>query len=203
MTDPASGDFYLQYADGADTNSSSPGTRPAWRSDTNSGAGRCSERMSMLDIIENHSRLVQSSRSTPPDTAAALQFLLQTLAAFDVATRGFLDGTRRYEQQRARAEDLADRDEIRECAGELAAGRLLRRRSHRRDRRDQRRVLRDHRLWPCRAAVPARHTRGCRQRFRGQREAVCAQSGRQDHRRDVDPAPRRIRFDGWRSASTP
>ena len=47
------------------------------------------------------------------ENAVALQFLLQTLAALDVATRGFLDGTRRYEQQRARADDLADRDEFR------------------------------------------------------------------------------------------
>ena len=74
------------------------------------GRRALSDRMSVLDIIENHSRLVGESRH---DTAAALQFLLQTLAALDVATRGFLDGTRRYEQQRARADDLADRDEFR------------------------------------------------------------------------------------------
>ena len=68
----------------------------------------------MLDIIENHFRLVSPTRTMRrPDSAAPLQFLLQTLAALDVATRGFLDGTRRYEQQRARAEDLADRDEFR------------------------------------------------------------------------------------------
>ena len=70
----------------------------------------------MLDIIENHSRLVEDRAGHAGiDTAAALQFLLQTLAALDVATRGFLDGTRRYEQQRARAEDLADRDEFRDA----------------------------------------------------------------------------------------
>lgn len=44
-----------------------------------------------------------------------MQFLLQTLAALDVATRGFLDGTKRYEQQRARAENLADRDVFRDA----------------------------------------------------------------------------------------
>ena len=64
----------------------------------------------------------RSSRTTPGwstgrtpavENAVALQFLLQTLAALDVATRGFIDGTRRYEQQRARADDLADRDEFR------------------------------------------------------------------------------------------
>jgi PAS domain S-box-containing protein len=68
------------------------------------------DQISMLEIIENHSHLVEEPGV---ETAAALQFLLQTLAALDVATRGFMDGTRRYEQQRARAEDLADRDEFR------------------------------------------------------------------------------------------
>jgi PAS domain S-box-containing protein len=68
--------------------------------------------ISMLEIIENHSRLVYGSDSGS-ENAVALQFLLQTLAALDVATRGFLDGTRRYEQQRARADDLANRDQFR------------------------------------------------------------------------------------------
>src|SRR5256885_8835332 len=63
----------------------------------------------MLEIIENHSRLVDGR----DDASVALQFLLQTLAALDVPTRGFIDGTRRYEQQRARADDLAHRDEFR------------------------------------------------------------------------------------------
>ncbi len=76
------------------------------------GRRALTDRMSMLDIIENHSRLV-AARKTPSDSPAALQFLLQTLATFDVATRGFLDGTKRYEQQRARADDLADRDNFR------------------------------------------------------------------------------------------
>jgi PAS domain-containing protein len=35
------------------------------------------------------------------------------LAPLNVAARGFLDGTKRYEEQRARADDLADRDEFR------------------------------------------------------------------------------------------
>jgi PAS domain S-box-containing protein len=68
------------------------------------------EQISMLEIIENHSRLVEADGV---ETAVALQFLLQTLAALDVATRGFIDGTKRYEQQRARAENLADRDQFR------------------------------------------------------------------------------------------
>ena len=70
------------------------------------------EQISMLEIIENHSRLVDGPDSGV-DTAVALRFLLQTLAALDVVTRGFIDGTKRYEQQRARADDLADRDEFR------------------------------------------------------------------------------------------
>ena len=70
------------------------------------------DQISMLEIIENHSRLVDGPESGI-DTAVALRFLLQTLAALDVVTRGFLDGTKRYEQQRARADDLADRDEFR------------------------------------------------------------------------------------------
>jgi PAS domain S-box-containing protein len=72
------------------------------------------ERISMLEIIENHFGLAEEIASKSRlDGSAALEFLLQTLAALDVATRGFLDGTRRYEEQRARAEDLANRDEFR------------------------------------------------------------------------------------------
>ena len=73
-----------------------------------------SDQISALDIVENHFRLVnEAPDGFRVDHSAALQFLLQTLAPLDVATRGFLDGTRRYEQERARAEDLADRDEFR------------------------------------------------------------------------------------------
>jgi len=73
------------------------------------------EGISMLEIVENHSWLVNelSQSRSGVDLAAALAFLLQTLAPLDVATRGFLDGTKRYEEQRARAENLADRDEFR------------------------------------------------------------------------------------------
>ncbi|MET8778186.1 SpoIIE family protein phosphatase [Nocardia sp. NPDC004654] len=49
----------------------------------------------------------------PRIAETALEFLLQTLAALDIATRGYLDGTRRYEQQRSRADDLAGRDAFR------------------------------------------------------------------------------------------
>ncbi|WAJ44932.1 SpoIIE family protein phosphatase [Mycobacterium sp. Aquia_216] len=72
------------------------------------------EQISMLDIIENHVRLVlELSRDIQIDAPVALEFLLQTLAPLDVATRGFLDGTKRYAEQRARADGLADRDKFR------------------------------------------------------------------------------------------
>ncbi len=72
------------------------------------------EQISMLDIIEHHVRLIlELSRDIHVDAPVALEFLLQTLAPLDVATRGFLDGTKRYAEQRARAEGLADRDKFR------------------------------------------------------------------------------------------
>jgi PAS domain S-box-containing protein len=72
------------------------------------------ERISMLDIIEHHVELIlELSKDVQTDAPIALQFLLQTLAPLDVATRGFLDGTKRYAEQRARAEGLADRDKFR------------------------------------------------------------------------------------------
>ncbi|MBF6331300.1 SpoIIE family protein phosphatase [Nocardia transvalensis] len=84
------------------------------------------EGVSILDLTEHHFRLVDreglvdgrpavsADASHDGDRAeAALEFLLQTLAALDVATRGFLDSTRSYELQRLRAEDLADRDAFR------------------------------------------------------------------------------------------
>jgi PAS domain-containing protein len=78
------------------------------------GRRALAEQVSVLEIIENHLHLVDDlTRDAACDKAIALQFLLQTLVALDVAVRGFLDGTKRYEQQRARAQDLADRDEFR------------------------------------------------------------------------------------------
>ncbi|CAM4114776.1 Phosphoserine phosphatase RsbU [Mycobacterium basiliense] len=72
------------------------------------------EQISMLDILENHFGLLDElARRSDGDRPDALQFLLQTLAPLDVATRGFLDRTRLYAQQRARAEDLEHRDKFR------------------------------------------------------------------------------------------
>ncbi|MBJ8346029.1 SpoIIE family protein phosphatase [Antrihabitans sp. YC2-6] len=89
----------------------------AARSDSTLEAGHelgrwaLSNRVSLLDITENHFRTATELGAT--EDGAALQFLLQTFTALDIATRGFLDGTRRYEQQRTRAEDLAERDAFR------------------------------------------------------------------------------------------
>ncbi|WP_067689680.1 SpoIIE family protein phosphatase [Nocardia jejuensis] len=76
------------------------------------------EGVSILDLTEHHYRLLERDGLLPiPDGAdrneAALEFLLQTMAALDVATRGFLDGNRRYEQERSRADDLEGRDAFR------------------------------------------------------------------------------------------
>lgn len=74
------------------------------------------EGVSILDLTEHHFRILEQEGLPVADdehAEAALEFLLQTMAALDVATRGFLDGTRRYEQQRSRADDLAGRDAFR------------------------------------------------------------------------------------------
>jgi PAS domain S-box-containing protein len=79
------------------------------------------EGVSILDLTEHHFRLLgreglvtaSGNPRTEPKSEAALEFLLQTLAALDVATRGFLDSTRSYELQRLRAEDLEGRDAFR------------------------------------------------------------------------------------------
>lgn len=85
------------------------------------------EGISLLDLTEHHFRVVKEVQTEAGETAGpqdagrvenplaedALEFLLQTLITLDVATRGYLDGTRRYEQQRTRADDLAGRDEFR------------------------------------------------------------------------------------------
>ncbi|MFI1236259.1 SpoIIE family protein phosphatase [Nocardia salmonicida] len=74
------------------------------------------EGISLLDLTEHHFRAVAEDSETQADprrAEVALEFLLQTMAALDIATRGYLDGTRRYEQQRSRAEDLEGRDAFR------------------------------------------------------------------------------------------
>ncbi|WP_194813808.1 SpoIIE family protein phosphatase [Nocardia sp. XZ_19_385] len=72
------------------------------------------EDISLLDLTEHHFRFVAANDGPEqPIAEPALEFLLQTLAALDIATRGYLGGLRRYEQQRSRADDLAGRDAFR------------------------------------------------------------------------------------------
>src|SRR5689334_8238968 len=111
MTSPTNEDFHAQYAAALSAHLADNG-EDTLAVGHELGRRALAEQISMLEIIENHSRLVEGAGAAA-DASAALQFLLQTLAALDVATRGFIDGTRRYEQQRARADDLADRDEFR------------------------------------------------------------------------------------------
>ncbi|WP_185981738.1 SpoIIE family protein phosphatase [Skermania sp. ID1734] len=72
--------------------------------------------VSILKVVEFHAGLLTELRTTDAHSdvdARALEFLLQTLAALDVATRGYLDGTRRYAQQRARADELEEANAFR------------------------------------------------------------------------------------------
>jgi PAS domain S-box-containing protein len=111
MTDP--GDFHVGYAAALRTYLEARGEEDL-AVGHELGRRALQEGISMLDIIENHFQLADDLAQNPGfDGPAALAFLLQTLAPLDIATRGFLDGTKRYEEQRARAEDLADRDEFR------------------------------------------------------------------------------------------
>lgn len=72
------------------------------------------EEVSLLAIIERHVQLIlEVAEDVRIDAPIALEFLLQMLVPLDIATRGFLDGTRRYARERARAEGLADRDKFR------------------------------------------------------------------------------------------
>ena len=71
------------------------------------------EGVSLLDVAETHMRLLAEVRDQPEAEEFALQFLLQTLAALDVATRGFLAEAQQHQKQRARADDLAERDAFR------------------------------------------------------------------------------------------
>ncbi|HET9875185.1 MAG TPA: SpoIIE family protein phosphatase [Mycobacterium sp.] len=106
-------DFYVRYADALRSYLS---TRDEGSLAVGHELGRRAlrEQISMLDIIEHHFVLVDDlAKNSGADRAGTLPFLLQTLTALDFATRGFLDGTKRYEQQRARAETLAHRDEFR------------------------------------------------------------------------------------------
>ncbi|UGT66842.1 SpoIIE family protein phosphatase [Nocardia gipuzkoensis] len=118
-------DFLDAYADALRRHMDSP-TQAGLAEGYELGRRALVEGISLLDLTENHFRVVQeveqrqhaisaesgeSGGARLPETA--LEFLLQTLVPLDIATRGYLDGTRRYEQQRSRADDLAGRDAFR------------------------------------------------------------------------------------------
>ncbi|WP_327118411.1 SpoIIE family protein phosphatase [Nocardia sp. NBC_01730] len=117
-------DFLNAYADALRRQLGSP-TQAGLAEGYELGRRALVEGISLLDLTENHFRVVQDaeqqrhgirSESGEPDSRlpeTALEFLLQTLVPLDIATRGYLDGTRRYEQQRSRADDLAGRDAFR------------------------------------------------------------------------------------------
>ncbi len=88
-------------AGGALTDRSDPSTQTRERRERASGA------------LTERSDPSAQTRERRERASGALEFLLQTLATLDIATRGFLDGTRRYEQQRARADEYAERDAFR------------------------------------------------------------------------------------------
>ncbi|WP_331710830.1 phosphatase RsbU N-terminal domain-containing protein, partial [Mycobacterium scrofulaceum] len=55
------------------------------------------EEVSLLAIIERHVQLILGlAKDIQIDAPIALEFLLQMLVPLDIATRGFLDGTRRF-----------------------------------------------------------------------------------------------------------
>ncbi|MFD8245844.1 SpoIIE family protein phosphatase [Nocardia sp. NPDC059691] len=118
-------DFLDDYGDALRRHMDSP-TQAGLAEGYELGRRALVEGISLLDLTENHFRVVQEAEEQRQKDAAAegrelaarlpetaLEFLLQTLVPLDIATRGYLDGTRRYEQQRTRADDLAGRDAFR------------------------------------------------------------------------------------------
>ncbi|MEU4340946.1 SpoIIE family protein phosphatase [Nocardia sp. NPDC023852] len=117
-------DFLSAYADALRRHLGAP-TQAGLAEGYELGRRALVEGISLLDITENHFQVVHDAEQQRHEIQweggesdnrlpeAALEFLLQTLVPLDIATRGYLDGTRRYEQQRSRADDLAGRDAFR------------------------------------------------------------------------------------------
>ncbi|MBV9513690.1 MAG: stage II sporulation protein E, partial [Mycobacteriaceae bacterium] len=83
-------DFYLRYV-AALKSYLAAGDEAGLEVGHDLGRQALRDRISMLGIIEHHCRLIEElAAASGVDGAAALQFLLQTLAPLDVATRGFL-----------------------------------------------------------------------------------------------------------------
>ena len=109
----------------------------------------------MLDIVEHHVRLVlELSQDVRVDAPVALEFLLQTLAPLDVATRGFLDGTRALRGTTGPRRGPGRPRQIPHRPGEFPARGILRRRPRGRGGRDEQRLRRDPRLSARGFAVP-------------------------------------------------
>ncbi len=102
-----SDDFHTQYAAALRAYLQAPGEKDLGAGNE-LGRQALNDDVSMLGIVAQHSELVHQLAQDIPDFdgAEALAFLLHTLAPLDAATR-------RSEEQRARADDLADRDEFR------------------------------------------------------------------------------------------
>ncbi len=102
-----SDDFHTQYAAALRAYLQAPGDKDL-AVGNELGRQALSDGVGMLGIVEQHAELVRQLVQDIPDFdgAEALAFLLHTLAPLDAATR-------RSEEQRARADDLADRDEFR------------------------------------------------------------------------------------------
>ncbi|WP_428339661.1 SpoIIE family protein phosphatase [Mycobacterium sp.] len=100
-------DFHAQYADALRAYLQAPHKKDLGIGNE-LGRRALENGVGMLAIVERHSELVRQLVQDLPDFdgAEALAFLLHTLAPLDAATR-------RSEEQRARADDLADRDEFR------------------------------------------------------------------------------------------
>jgi serine phosphatase RsbU (regulator of sigma subunit) len=63
----------------------------------------------VLEVVELHHRVVEDlppAGSGPPRTVQALPFLLQSLAALDVATKGFVESQTRFQAERAHSKRL-------------------------------------------------------------------------------------------------
>ena len=102
-----SDDFHTQYAAALRAYLQAPGEKDLGAGNE-LGRQALNDDVSMLGIVAQHSELVRQLAQDIPDFdgSEALAFLLHTLAPLDAATR-------RSEEQRARADDLADRDEFR------------------------------------------------------------------------------------------
>ncbi|MDG3013754.1 SpoIIE family protein phosphatase [Speluncibacter jeojiensis] len=91
---------------------------PALATGFDLGRQALAEGIGVLEVVEEHFRLVGmlgEDTGAPAEGVDTLHldFLMQTLAPLDVASRGFLPGTRGLRRQRERADELAATDRFR------------------------------------------------------------------------------------------